>query len=110
MIPLSTWLLVSLGPVVTVEGAAVCPTAADVAARLEALLPARATDELPDIARLDLREDALLVTLADPDGTTIGERALDRGFPCSDLASAAAVVIATWESDVHPEFRLAAPP
>src|SRR5262249_18315952 len=51
----------------------------------------------------------LIVTLARPDGTTIGERALDRGYPCADLASAAAVVIATWESDVHPEFRLPPP-
>jgi hypothetical protein len=110
MIPLSTWLLVCLGPVVNVQGDAVCPTAADVAARLGALLPARATDEPPDVARLDLRDGALLVTLTGADGTMIGERALDRGFACSDLASAAAVVIATWESDVHPEFRLAAAP
>jgi hypothetical protein len=110
MIPFSAWLLVSLGPVVTVEGDAVCPTAADVAARLATLLPARATDVAPDVARLELREGALLVTLTGADGTSIGERALDSGFPCGDLASAAAVVIATWESDVHPEFRLAAPP
>jgi hypothetical protein len=107
---LSTWLLLALGPVVTVEGDAVCPTAADVATRLGALLPARETDEGPDVARVEFRGSALFVTLARPDGTLIGERALESGFPCADLAAAAAVVVATWESDVHPEFRLAAPP
>jgi hypothetical protein len=107
---ITTWLLLSLSPVVTVEGDAVCPTAADVATRLGALLPARATDEAPDVARLELRGGVLLVTLARPDGSPIGERAIDRSFACADLASAAAVVVATWESDVHPEFRLASPP
>ena len=34
----------------------------------------------------------------------IAERVLDRDGSCSELAELAAVVIASWESDVHPEF------
>jgi len=101
----SLWL--AQGPLVTVEGDASCPTAADVATRVMALLPPRETDDAPDVARLAERGEALLLTLTRPDGTSLGERALDRGFPCADLAGAAAVVIATWESDVHAEFRAA---
>jgi hypothetical protein len=104
------WLWLSLGPVVTVESAAACPSAEDVASRVAALLPARATDEAPDVARLTDRGDAWLVTLARPDGTPIGERTLERDFPCADLAAAAAVIIVAWESDVHSEFPPASPP
>jgi hypothetical protein len=101
----SLWL--AQGPVVTVESDAACPTARDVSARVMALLPPRETDDAPDVARLAESDGALLLTLTRPDGTSLGERALDRGFPCADLAGAAAVVIATWESDVHSEFRAA---
>jgi hypothetical protein len=102
----TTALWAALAPVVTVQGDAICPTAADVATRLAALLPARETTEPPDVARIDLRGSTLVLTLTRADGSPIGERTLDGGFPCADLASAAAVVVATWESDVHPEFRL----
>jgi hypothetical protein len=107
---LSSWLWLSLGPVVNIASDAVCPTAAEVAGRVGALLPVRETSDPPDLARIVDRGDALVVTLARSDGTPIGERVLERGSPCGDLAAAAAVVIATWESDVHPEFRVEAPP
>jgi hypothetical protein len=92
-------------PTVTVESDAACPAADEVAARVTALLPARETSEPPDLARIADRGDAWVVALARPDGTPVGERALDRQVACEDLASAAAVIIATWESDVHPELR-----
>jgi hypothetical protein len=102
---LSAWLWLALGPV-AVEGTAACPAAADIAARVAALLPAAHTTDAPDVVRLD--DDAagaLRVTLNRPDGTPLGERALARTFSCDDLAAAVAVVVAAWESDVHPEFQ-----
>jgi hypothetical protein len=110
---LTACLWLALQPVVVIESEATCPTATDVAERVTALLPVREKKDAPDLARISDRGDAWIVTLALPDGTPIAERVLDRAFPCADLASAAAVIIATWESDVHPEFRpapLPAPP
>ena len=111
LLPACLWL--ALQPVVVIESEATCPTATDVAQRVTALLPVHEKKDAPDLARISDRGDAWIVTLALPDGTPIAERVLDRAFPCADLASAAAVIIATWESDVHPEFRpapLPAPP
>jgi hypothetical protein len=99
------WLGAS--PIVAISSEATCPTAEDVAARVSALLAARDSNEPPDLARVVERDGSLVVTLARTDGTVIGERALDRGYPCADLAAAAAVIVVTLESDVHPEFRLA---
>ncbi len=107
---LSAWVWLVLGPV-AVEGNAACPTATDIAARVAALLPAAHTTDAPDVVRLD--DDAagaLRVTLNRPDGTPLGERALARTFSCDDLAAAVAVVVAAWESDVHPEFQPAPMP
>lgn len=100
---------------VRVEAGTACPALADVQARLQALLPgAPAGGADADVARIVDADGAVRITLLAPDGATLGERVLERGFPCEDLAAAAAVVIATWETDVHPEFaarlEVAAPP
>ena len=42
--------------------------------------------------------------LVDPEGVVIAERTLDGGASCAELGRMAAIVIASWESDVHPEF------
>jgi hypothetical protein len=80
-----------------------------VAARVATLLPARERSEPADVATIEVAAQAMRVTLTRPDGAPLGERVIDARFPCADLAQAAAVVVATWESDVHPEFRAAAP-
>ncbi|MEA2696682.1 MAG: hypothetical protein QOI66_953 [Myxococcales bacterium] len=105
-----SWLA-SAGPAITVEGDSLCPTAPDVAARVAELLPAATTTTagVPDLARVDDQSGALRIRVQRPDGGLIGERTLTRSFPCPDLAAAAAVIIATWESDVHPEFRQSMP-
>jgi hypothetical protein len=105
------WLLTfASGPAVTVDGAATCPTAADVSARVTELLPAAETSGPPDLARVDEDADSVHVSLRRPDGTLVGTRDLERAFSCDELAAAAAVVVAAWESDVHPEFRASLPP
>jgi len=99
-----SWLALS-GSAVTVEGDSRCPTAPEIAARVAELLPPVTTAaSLPDRARVDDQGDALRISVQRPDGSLIGERTLARSFPCPDLAAAAAVIIATWESDVHPNF------
>jgi hypothetical protein len=105
---LVTWL-VAMNPVVRFTGDAGCPTAAEVDGRLSALLPTASPSGERDVAALEESGSRLRVTVRRPDGRTLGERELDRGHSCADLAAAIALVIATWESDVHPEFVLALP-
>jgi len=105
---LVTWL-VAMNPVVRFTGDAGCPTAAEVDARLSTLLPTASPCGERDLAALEESGSRLRVTVRRPDGRTLGERELDRGHSCADLAAAVALVIATWESDVHPEFALALP-
>jgi hypothetical protein len=103
---ISAWLWLSAPrPIVAVESEAACPAAEDVTSRVAALLPARTTGDGPDVVRLARSGAALRVSLSRPDGTPVGERTLDGGFPCADLAAATAVIVAAWESDVHAEFR-----
>jgi len=40
----------------------------------------------------------------DADGVVIGERTFEGRASCAELGRMAAIVIASWESDVHPEF------
>jgi hypothetical protein len=101
---LVAWVWLSLG-LVTVDGAGVCPTADEVAGRVAKLMPNADPAMAPDLAHLDERDGALSVSLRRPDGTVVGERAFARTFSCADLAAAVAVVVATWESDVHAEFQ-----
>jgi hypothetical protein len=103
-------LVLSISPVVTVAGDAACPSAKDVSARIGRLLPAVATGSAADLARVDDGGDVVRVSLRRPDGSLIGARELARKSSCADLAAAAAVVLASWESDVHPEFRTSLPP
>lgn len=98
---------------VEITGATQCPTPDEVAARLHDLVP----DAAPAAAareRVALADDggALGLTLYDDGGRTIGRRRLEAAA-CADLAQAAAVVIAAWETDLRaaqaPEIVLPRP-
>ena len=102
-------MLVAAGPVVPAPGGSQCPTAAEVAARVATLLTPGGRAGDPDIVAVRDDGAGLRLTLERPDGSIIGQRVLDAAHPCADLASAAAVIVATWESDVHPEFLQALP-
>ncbi|HEY5448715.1 MAG TPA: hypothetical protein VIQ54_08185 [Polyangia bacterium] len=105
------WLLViATGPAVTVNGDATCPTAEQVSTQVAQLVPAVDTATPRDLARVEDADGALRVSLWRPDGELLGTRDLSRTSSCADLAAAAAVVVAAWESDVHPEFRPALVP
>lgn len=103
------WVALTLAlpkPVVMVTGETRCPSRQDVAARVAALLSTEIVRQEPDLAELQEVGSQLVVTLVGRDGTRIGQRSLPLWYSCADLASAVGVVIATWESDVHPEFKL----
>ncbi|MEA2697746.1 MAG: hypothetical protein QOI66_2017 [Myxococcales bacterium] len=93
---------------VSVEGNSGCPSPGSVVARLSAVLPdvARGGGEPVDRARVELAADRITVTLRRSDGTLIGQRTLAAQGSCEERARAVAVVLGTWESDVHPAFRL----
>jgi len=79
-----------------------CPSGAEIERLLESMLPGSATS--PDLARVSRQGDALHVELVGADAAVIGERSLAAVGSCAELAQVVAVVLATWESDVHPEF------
>jgi hypothetical protein len=89
-------------PAVTVVGSSECPSPAEVAVQLAPLLPASAM--VPNIALLETRGSSVHIVLSSSDGDRIGERQLERSGTCDELAAAAAVVIATWQTAVRREF------
>ncbi|MES1209299.1 MAG: hypothetical protein ABUS79_25455 [Pseudomonadota bacterium] len=101
-----TLMTVAVAPAVTVTGTTACPTRQAVATRVAALLPAADRTRALDEVSLEDAGKWLRVTLLDPEGHVIAQRLIQRSFSCADLAAAAGVVIASWESDVHPEFKL----
>ena len=110
--------LVLLAAGVRVEGSSGCPTAASVASHLAHLLPgssaATAAGENggPDDAAADrvrLTDDGgdVLVVLTRPGEGTVGTRRFPRTYDCESLASAIAVSVTVWASDVHPDYAAA---
>jgi len=97
-------MLVAVEPLVRVVGGSICPAPVEVEARLEGLLPPAPSVGAADVAMLQELGDRMRVTLRRADGATLGQRDLDRYQSCGDLAAAISLVVATWESDVHPEF------
>lgn len=96
---------------VRVEGATSCPLPFAVEARLAELLPGGETPTaVPDVVELVAEETALVLYLRTADGAPAGVRRLPRDHACDDLAAAAAVAIASWQSDVHPAFAAAPSP
>jgi hypothetical protein len=93
-------------PSISVEGRATCPPPADVQRRLADLM-ANIPDDVPqDRAVIERMPDGLHIDLRRDDGSRIAERVLTSAGSCSDLASASAVIVATWEAQLRGE-RLA---
>jgi hypothetical protein len=103
---LSLGLLLIAGQV-TVEGDSTCPNPNAVLSQLSPLLPDddQAKGQRPDLARVDLTAEHLTVTLQSPQGLLVGRRTLPAGGSCEERARAVAVILGTWESDVHPAFQ-----
>jgi hypothetical protein len=96
-------LAVATSPVAVVDDG--CPSAEEVELALASMLTTSGSAPANrDVAKLERRSGKLHVDLVDPEGVVIAERTLDGGASCAELARMAAIVIASWESDVHPEF------
>ena len=81
-----------------------CPSGHEVEQSLTAMLPSVAKANRSDVAHVQRRAKRLQVELVGPDAVVIAERWIDDSGSCLELAELIAVVIASWESDVHPEF------
>ncbi|HEY0706202.1 MAG TPA: hypothetical protein VGG33_05360 [Polyangia bacterium] len=116
---LALGVLGSAGPaqaaLLDVRGRGDCPSPAAVAARLPALLASQ--DEASRLsghhAQLESTGTRLTIRLEDEAGQLVAERTLTRKGSCSTLADAAAVVLATWHSQLTselPALSSASPP
>lgn len=76
---------------------------------MRVILHLGAEQELREGFIVERHEAGLYVELRSADSTLIGERTLPATGSCDELAQAAAVVISTWLSDVHPDFAGALP-
>jgi hypothetical protein len=81
-----------------------CPSGRDIELALSNMLPPMPEDRRPDVARVVHQGDRLQIELVNADAAVIAERWFDQTGTCADRAALVAVVIASWESDVHPEF------
>src|SRR5450432_1117843 len=82
-----------------------CPTKAEIWSHLEPLLPPDPRPAGPD--RLEIREAAdgrLSVNLSTTEGTPIADRKVSFSSSCDRLAETIAVLVASWETDLHPEW------
>jgi hypothetical protein len=92
------WLVIPLA-LQRVDGAASCPTPSEVAAVLASIGVA----DSADVATLLPVEGGVEVVLADERGERKKSRRLLAEGSCAEMAQAAAVVIATWESELKAE-------
>jgi len=81
-----------------------CPAASTVEARVRETLGLAKTTALRERAAIGRTGPSLRVTLRAEDGRILGDRVLRAEGSCDELAGVAAVILATWISDVHPEF------
>jgi hypothetical protein len=90
-----------------VRGSGDCPSAAEVVARLEPLLP-RETDQATaaapgDVVELAPAAGGTIVRLRDPAGIVSHERTVGGAKGCAERAVELAVLVAIWEADLHAE-------
>jgi hypothetical protein len=93
---------------VQVQGTSRCPTASEVAAILPELLPPTEASS-PDIAWIEAAGLDLQIELRSLSGDVLFSRRLTSSGTCADLATIAAVVIASWTAERNPGISLLQP-
>jgi hypothetical protein len=93
---------------VQVQGTSRCPTAAEVAAILPELLPTTEAS-YPDVAWIETTGLDLQIELRSLSGEVVFSRRLTSSGTCADLATIAAVVIASWTAERNPGISLLQP-
>ncbi|MEP7052145.1 MAG: hypothetical protein ABJB12_17405 [Pseudomonadota bacterium] len=98
-----------LGATLRVEGELNCPAPTQVAADVQQI--SGLSDEYaPRVHATLAREGAFIrLSLTEADGTSLGERLLTADEDCLVLSRTAAVVLAAWLTDQHPEFLVSLP-
>jgi hypothetical protein len=90
-------------PSVVIDGHGTCPSPAEVQRRLGDLMAGVPDAVAQDRAHVEPTGSGLHVDLRRDDGGRIAERVVTSSGTCADLASASAVIIATWEAQLRPE-------
>src|SRR5437762_394452 len=101
------FFLVAAGGIV-VEGTTDCPDAAGVRDRATDLLPRESSRSGADRVVLSREGGELEIDLRSADGTPLASRRIAAIGTCEELREASAVIIATWETELHP-VKLSAP-
>jgi hypothetical protein len=105
MTGLAAFLVVLL--TMQIEGTGDCPPVAEVEAKLAPLLPPELSSSSVDRAMIaESTDGSLWISLARPDGTMVASRRLPRARTCAEQAETAAVALAVWEAQIHPEISL----
>jgi len=97
------------GAIIVVHADSACPVSDPVVRRLTAILGFPPGTVLDEFAELAHEGSGLSVRLRSKDRRLLGERVLPADDDCEALAQAAAVVLASWLTDAHPEFVVASP-
>jgi len=104
------WLIVGFAATLSglltpeVRGDSNCPTPAEVAAKLPALLPSSRPMEIsgtPDVVVIEGTGKSTIVRLLERGKRTVEERTLEDASSCAERATAAAVLVAIWEAHLH---------
>jgi hypothetical protein len=95
----SALLLLSSLTSLPVQGASTCPLPADVEQHLSGLVARHEARHL--MAEVESDGGRVRVRLRGAKGGLLGERVLDGGSACEELAQAAAVVIASWVGELR---------
>jgi hypothetical protein len=96
---------------VVIDGDTTCPTPEQVTAALETMLSSADPGGDPHRAHLIASSDRVDIELHSSVGRLLAQRTVTRDGSCDELASAIAVVIATWEAELAgtaPELHVAA--
>jgi hypothetical protein len=101
MLPVLFGLMAALPVQVQSEA---CPSGPEIEQELQPLLPPLPEHARPDLARVVNRQQGVHVELVNPAGVVLAERELPRRGSCGEMAAMIAVMIASWQSDVHPQF------
>jgi hypothetical protein len=101
----STLLVLLLASALTVRGQTGCPTPAEVTGALEALVPSAAAQPSEEVGEIVADGDGIRVRLVDGAGAVLAEKRLPAAG-CGQMAETAAVVLAAWASEFHPELAL----
>jgi hypothetical protein len=94
----------SAPPLLDVVSDSSCPAPPAVGALLREILGLSSGQHVDEVAHVIHEEGLLLVSLRAKDSRVLGERRLPADGSCEELARAAAVVLASWLTDAHPEF------